>query len=75
MTKIITSNLSSDEIVLDAALLQLTQIKSGDEVRVQLHPGGGLTILPSPAEVSPPNVSDLIESTMDRYAETMKRLA
>jgi len=75
MTKIIASSQSSDEIVLDAALLKQTQIKSGDEVRVQLHPGGGLTIMPSPAEVGPPNVSELIESTMDRYAETMKRLA
>jgi antitoxin component of MazEF toxin-antitoxin module len=75
MTKIITSSQNNDEIILDAALLQQTQIKSGDDVRVQSHPGGGLTIMPSPAETSVPDVSGLIESTMDRYAGTMKRLA
>ena len=47
MTKIIASNHSTDEIILDAALLQRAQLMSGDEVHVELHPGGGITIVPS----------------------------
>jgi antitoxin component of MazEF toxin-antitoxin module len=74
MTKIIASPNGTDEITVDAALLQRAQLNSGDDVRVELHPGGGLTITPS-TEISSPNVSELIESTMDRYSETMKRLA
>lgn len=74
MTKIIASTNGADEITIDAALLQRAQLNSGDRVSVELHPGGGLTITPSP-EIRSPNVSELIESTMDRYSETMKRLA
>ena len=74
MTKIIASTNGADEITIDAALLQRAQLNSGDRVSVELHPGGGLTITPLP-EISSPNVSELIESTMDRYSETMKRLA
>jgi antitoxin component of MazEF toxin-antitoxin module len=46
MTKIIASTNGADEITIDAALLQRAQLNSGDDVSVELHPGGGLTITP-----------------------------
>ena len=47
MTKNIASTHITDEIILDAALLQQAQLTSGGEVSVELHPGGGITIMPS----------------------------
>jgi len=53
MTKIIASPNGTDEITVDAALLQRAQLNSGDDVSVELHPGGGLTITPLPASPLP----------------------
>ena len=75
MIKTITKLGNSQGIIFDAALLQLARLKVGDEVNVEVHPGGTITI--SPISTLPPReeVSALIKDTMKRYARTMKRLA
>ncbi len=75
MIKTIAKIGNSQGIIFDSALLQLARLKVGDEVNVEVHAGGTITIAPI-AEMPPAEeVSSLIQDTMKRYARTMKRLA
>jgi antitoxin component of MazEF toxin-antitoxin module len=75
MIKTITKIGNSQGIIFDSALLQLARLKVGDEVNVEIHAGGSITITPISELPPPQEVTDLIKDTMKRYATTMKRLA
>ena len=75
MIKTITKVGNSRAIILDSALLQLARLKEGDEVNVEVHPGGTITLTPVRPTPNAEEVSALIKDTMKRYARTMKRLA
>lgn len=75
MIKTITKIGNSQGIIFDSALLQLARLKVGDEVNVEVHAGGTITIAPIETMPPPEEVTDLIKDTMKRYARTMKRLA
>ena len=75
MIKPITTISNSQRIIFDSALLQLARLKVGDEVNVEVHAGGTITIAPIDAMPPKEEVSSLIKSTMQKYARTMKRLA
>ena len=64
MIKTITKVGNSQGIIFDSALLQLARMKIGDEVNVEVHAGGTITIAPMEREV--------IEETT--AAATAKRL-
>ena len=50
MIKTITRVGNSHGIIFDSALLQLARLKPGDQVNLEVHEGGTITITP----VSPP---------------------
>lgn len=75
MIKTITKIGNSHGIIFDSALLQLARLKPGDEVNVEVHAGGTLTITPLDAGRSPEEFSAKVEDVMARYAHTMKNLA
>ena len=75
MIKTITRIGNSRGIIFDAALLQLAHLKEGDEVNVEVHAGGTITIRPLTSMPPQEEVSSLIKDTMKRYADTMKKLA
>lgn len=75
MIKTITKVGNSQGIIFDSALLQLARLKVGDEVNVEVHRGGTITITPIVSMPPKEEVSALIKSTMKKYARTMKRLA
>lgn len=75
MIKTISKIGNSRGIIFDAALLQLAHLKEGDEVNLEVHAGGTITITPLKPKAKPAEVSALIKNTMKRYARTMKRLA
>jgi len=56
-------------------LLQLAHLKTGDEVNVEVHSSGTITITPMKPVPSPEEFSSKVEDVMKRYAQTMKRLA
>ena len=64
MIKTITKIGNSQGIIFDSALLQLARLKVGDEVNVEVHAGGTITIAAMEATVIP----------ADQAAETAKRL-
>jgi antitoxin component of MazEF toxin-antitoxin module len=75
MIKTISKIGNSQGILFDAALLELVHLKRGDEVNVELHEGGTITLTPLRPRPSRAEVSRVIKSTMKDYSRTMKRLA
>ena len=75
MIKTITKVGNSHGVIFDAALLELTRLKAGDEVNVEVHEGGTITITPMRPRPSRQEVSRIIKKTMKDYARTMKKLA
>jgi len=75
MIKRITKIGNSQGIIFDAALMDLAHLKPGDDVNVEVHEGGTLTLTPIRPRPSREQVSKVIKSTMKDYARTMKKLA
>ena len=75
MIKTITKVGNSQGIIFDAALLELSHLKSGDQVNVEVHEGGTITLTPLRPKPSRDEVSRLIKATMKDYSRTMKKLA
>lgn len=75
MVKTISKVGNSHGIVFDAALMDLAHLKAGDEVNVEVHEGGTITLTPLRPRPSSAEVSNVIKSTMKDYARTMKKLA
>jgi len=75
MIKTITKIGNSHGIIFDSALLQLARLKPGDQVNVEVHTGGTITIAPMNPKPDPAEFTSKVEDIMQRYAQTMKRLA
>jgi len=75
MVKTISKVGNSQGIIFDAALMELAHLKVGDEVNVELHDGGTITLTPLRSQPSRAEVSKVIKATMKDYARTMKKLA
>ena len=75
MVKTISKVGNSHGIVFDTALMDLAHLKAGDEVNVEVHEGGTITLTPLRPRPSPAEVSKVIKSTIRDYSRTMKKLA
>ena len=75
MVKKIAKVGNSQGIIFDSALLELAHLRAGDEVNVEIHAGGTITLTPLRPRPSRAEVSEVIKSTMKDYARTMKKLA
>lgn len=75
MTKTITKVGNSQGIIFDAALMELAHLKVGDNLNVEVHEGGTLTLTPIRPRPSNQDVSRVIKATLKDYSRTMKKLA
>ena len=75
MKKTITKIGNSQGIVFDAALMELAHLRSGDEVNLEIHDGGTITLTPIRPRPSRTEISRIVKSTMKDYRRTMKNLA
>jgi antitoxin component of MazEF toxin-antitoxin module len=75
MVKTITKVGNSQGIIFDAALMELTHLRAGDEVNIEVHAGGTITITPLRTTPTREEVSRVVKKTMKDYARTMKKLA
>jgi antitoxin component of MazEF toxin-antitoxin module len=75
MVKTIAKIGNSHGLMFDAALMNLAHLKPGDQVNVEVHEGGTITITPLRPKPSRAEVSRVIKATMKDYARSMKRLA
>lgn len=75
MIKTISKIGNSQGILFDAALLELAHLKRGDEVNLEVHEGGTITLTPIRPRPSKAEISRVIKATMKDYSKTMKKLA
>ena len=75
MVKTITKVGNSQGIIFDAALMELAHLKPGDEMNVEVHEGGTITLTPISPRPSAEEVSRVIKNVMKDYAGTMKKLS
>lgn len=75
MIKTITKIGNSQGITLDAAIMDLARLKVGDQVNLEVHSGGTITLTPTRPVVTPEAASKAVKQVMQDYARTMKRLA
>jgi antitoxin component of MazEF toxin-antitoxin module len=75
MLKTVTKVGNSNGIIFDTAVMELARLKTGDEVNLEVHEGGTITITPIRSRPSPEEVTRTIRKTMKDYQRTMRRLA
>lgn len=75
MVKTITRIGNSQGLMFDAALMDLAHLKPGDQVNVEVHEGGTITLTPLRPKPSRTEVTRVIKNTMKDYSRTMKKLA
>ena len=75
MIKTVTKIGNSHGVMFDTALMELAHLKAGDQVNVELHEGGTITLTPLRPRPSRDEVSKVIKATVRDYARTMKKLA
>ena len=74
MVKTISKVGNSHGLIFDSALLELARLKAGDEVNVEVHAGGTITITPALPAVRRGSHA-CHQKTMKDYARTMKKLS
>ena len=75
MIKTITKVGNSQGIIFDAALMELAHLKTGDQLNLEVHEGGTITLTPLRPQPSRDEVSNVIRETMKNYSRTMRKLA
>ena len=75
MLKTISKIGNSQGLIFDSTLMEMARLKQGDQVNVEVHAGGTITVTPIRATPSSEDVSEVIKSTMKDYAQTMRKLA
>jgi antitoxin component of MazEF toxin-antitoxin module len=76
MIKTITKIGNSHGIIFDSALLQLAHLKPGDEVNVEVHSGGTITITPTDPTLIPPGVAaQAAKRLISTNSELFRRLS
>ena len=75
MVKTISKIGNSQGIIFDSALMEMAHLKPGDEVNMEVHAGGTITLTPLRPRPSSEEISRIIKGTLTDYAGTMKKLA
>jgi antitoxin component of MazEF toxin-antitoxin module len=75
MVKTLSRIGNSQGIIFDTALLELTHLKAGDQVNVEVHEGGTITLSPIRPRVGAQEFADTVSGVVRDYAATLKKLA
>lgn len=75
MVKTISKVGNSHGIIFDSSFMELAHLKPGDEMNVEIHAGGTITLTPLRPQPSREEVSKIIKSVMKDYERTMRKLA
>ena len=75
MIKTITKVGNSQGIIFDAALMELARLKMGDQVNVELHTGGVITLTPLHPPVETKKVVTTARRLIKKNSELFRRLS
>jgi antitoxin component of MazEF toxin-antitoxin module len=75
MVKTITKVGNSQGLIFDAALMDLTGLRVGDQVDVSVAPGGTIMVTPIRKALPPQEMTAIIKRTIKDYRRTLRKLA
>lgn len=76
MVKTITKIGNSHGIIFDSALLQLAHLKPGDEVNIEIHSGGTISIAPlKQSTITPEAAAETAKRIISKNDELFKSLS
>ena len=76
MIKTISKIGNSQGIIFDSPLLQLARLKVGDEVNVEVHAGGTITIAPvDPPVIETATAAETARRLIQKNSELFRRLS
>jgi len=76
MIKTITKVGNSHGIIFDSTLMQMAHLKAGDEVNVEVHSGGTITVTPVDKDfISADEASEAAKRIIDKNSELFRRLS
>ena len=75
MTKTITKVGNSQGIIFDTALMELAHLKVGDELNVELHQGGTITLTPIRPTIEPAEAAATAKRLIRKNTELFRRLS
>ena len=75
MIKTITKIGNSKGIILDAALLELANLKEGDRLNVTVHEGGAIILAPGVMTAEDAVFDDALNAVLEDHSETLTKLS
>lgn len=76
MIKKITKIGNSQGIIFDNAIMELAKLKAGDEVNLEIHPSGSITLIPMKRDlIGADRASEVAKRLISRNDELFKRLS
>ena len=75
MTKQIAKIGNSNGIIFDATLMDMAHLKRGDEVNVEVHEGGVITLTPLRRSIEPKKAGVTAARLIRKNAELFRRLS
>jgi antitoxin component of MazEF toxin-antitoxin module len=75
MTKTISKVGNSQGLIFDAALMELTRLKVGDQVNVEVHNGGTITLTPMQRSIEPAVATTVARRLIRKNSALFRRLA
>jgi antitoxin component of MazEF toxin-antitoxin module len=75
MIKTITKVGNSNGIIFDATLMDLAHLKRGDQLNVEVHEGGVITLRPVRENIEPKRAAATARRLVRKNSELFRRLA
>ena len=75
MTKTISKVGNSQGIMFDAALMEMARLKVGDQVNVELHEGGTITLTPIRPSIEAKKASATARRLIRKNSKLFRRLS
>ncbi len=75
MIKTISKIGNSQGIIFDAALMDLTRLKLGDQVMVTVHEGGSIILTPIRPSIDPKQAAATARRLIQKNSELFRRLS
>jgi antitoxin component of MazEF toxin-antitoxin module len=75
MTKIISKVGNSNGIIFDSTLMSMAHLKAGDEMNVEVHEGGVITLTPLRRQIEAKSAAGTAARLIRKNAELFRRLS
>jgi antitoxin component of MazEF toxin-antitoxin module len=75
MTKTISKIGNSNGLIFDAALMDMAHLKPGDQVNIEVHQGGVITLTPIQRNIEPKKAAAIAARLIRKNSTLFRRLS